>query len=77
MEEKILEILSKVLKKNQNEIKEIDSQSVEKYWDSLQMIEIVFCLEQDFNVSIDTADIPSLKSIKSISEIINKARQTQ
>jgi len=73
MDEKILEILSKVLKKSKDEIKEIDNRSNGKYWDSLQMIEIIFCIEQDLNVSIKSADIPSLKSIDSISKIVKNS----
>lgn len=72
MTEKIIKVLSGILKKTEAEILELDKKDG-RYWDSLQMIEIVFCLEQEFGIIIDTDDISRMKSLKSIEEIIEKS----
>ncbi len=72
MTDQIVAILSQVLKKTKQEIFLFDK-STERYWDSLQMIEILFCLEQDFGITIENADIPSMKSISSIEAIVSAA----
>ncbi len=74
MTEKIVEILASVLKKSKEEVLELDKDH-ERYWDSLQMIEIVFCLEQELGVAIDSADIPSMKSVRSIEEVLHRSKE--
>ncbi len=71
MNEKIIRVLSNILNKTTEEILNLDKRH-ERYWDSLQAIEIVFCLEQEFGVSIESDDIPLLKSISSIEEVISR-----
>ncbi len=71
MTEKIIKILSSVLGKSKEEILELDKKN-ERYWDSLQTIELVFSLEQEFDITIDSDSIPSMKSICSIESVISK-----
>lgn len=71
MNEKIIRVLSNILDKTTEEILNLDKKH-ERYWDSLQSIEIVFSLEQEFGVSIESDDISLLKSISSIEEVISR-----
>ncbi len=72
MTEKIIQVLSSVIKKTEAEVLALEKKN-ERYWDSLQTIEIVFCLEQEFGITIDSDDIPSLKSLGSIEEVVRRA----
>lgn len=76
MREKVIKVLSSVLKKKEEEILACDKKN-ERYWDSLQTIEIVFCLEQEFGIIIESSDIPSMKSLVSIEEVIQKSSQNK
>lgn len=76
MTEKIIKILASVLKKSEGEVLNLDK-SGERYWDSLQTIEIVFCLEQEFGIIIDADNIPLMKSLGSVEEIVNKSSRNQ
>lgn len=72
MTEKIIQVLSSVIRKTEAEVLALEKTN-ERYWDSLQTIEIVFCLEQEFGITIDSDDIPSLKSLGSIEEVVRRA----
>ncbi len=72
MTEKIIQVLSSVIRKTEAEVLALEKTN-EHYWDSLQTIEIVFCLEQEFGITIDSDDIPSLKSLGSIEEVVRRA----
>ncbi len=76
MMEKIIKVLVSILKKTEEEILECDKKN-ERYWDSLQTIEIVFCLEQEFGIIIESSDIASMKSLASIEEVIQKSSQSK
>lgn len=76
MMEKIIKVLVSILKMTEEEILECDKKN-ERYWDSLQTIEIVFCLEQEFGIIIESSDIASMKSLASIEEVIQKSSQSK
>jgi len=48
----------------------LENQS-EKMWDSLTHLEIVLLLEEAFNIRLDNSDIPLMRSIDSILDILS------
>ncbi|EDS3841739.1 acyl carrier protein [Citrobacter portucalensis] len=44
----------------------------ELYADSIDMMDIVFILEDVFNINIDEHEIPKMKTIKGICDIVNQ-----
>lgn len=64
MKEKIFEIISSVTKKPLQEL-ENDFYSA-KFCDSLQKVEIILSIEEEFNIFFDTEDLSEMISIESI-----------
>jgi acyl carrier protein len=43
----------------------------ERLWDSFTHLEIVFALEDTFNISLDTGEISSMRSIETILKVLS------
>ena len=73
IEEKVAEILSKILK---HEIKPSDvvTRATEDFWDSLKHIEIIVTLEEEFNISIPFDEAKQLDSMEKIVNMLKGAK---
>jgi len=69
MKEKIINIISEVLSVAVNEN---TSQATCEKWDSLQHLNIVVALEEEFNLSFEPEEIALMKDIDIIEQMINQ-----
>lgn len=71
MKDKILQILSEVLKVEENELMQFDENVELMYWglDSLNAIEVIVMLEDSFNISIDDEDL-LIDNINTVNKLI-------
>ncbi len=64
LDEKVIKILSELfpesLPSSKFERKDIDS------WDSLKHLDLIFAIEEEFQITVKPDDFPSLNSLKSI-----------
>lgn len=68
MEERVLNIVSSFVGTSADELKnKIDTEGV---WDSLQKVEIVIAIEDEFDISFTQEEIAELKTINQINELI-------
>lgn len=67
MENKIKEVISKVLK---TEVNDSTSQDNCSEWDSLKHLNLIIELEHEFDISIEPDEIAQMKNITSIIKII-------
>ena len=68
LKDKIIKIVSTAAKMDPSFLFENPS---DKMWDSLTHLEIIFLLEEAFNVRLDNSDIPVMRSIDAIIEILS------
>jgi acyl carrier protein len=69
--EKLIAIFSKLLKKNIS-INENIVRSECSEWDSLKQVEIVFIVEDAFNINFSSEDLDKLISIDAFEHVIRK-----
>ena len=69
--EKVSEIISKQLSINKDKIKEETVMAEELGADSLDMVEVIMDLEDEFGISIPDEAIPNLKTIKDLDDYID------
>lgn len=70
MEERILEILREILEDDTIDVS-CNQQNCEK-WDSLNQLNLVAELEEEFNIEFEPEEIAEMKSFNKIKEIIEK-----
>ena len=70
--DKILKILSKVLKISTIEIKDDFEMNKVPNWDSVAHLDIITSFEEEFNIQFESNDIPKLVNLKNIKQIIQK-----
>ena len=70
--DKILKILSKVLKISTIEIKDDFEMNKVPNWDSVAHLDIITSFEEEFNIQFESNDIPKLVNLKNIKMIIQK-----
>jgi len=67
-------IMSEVFEINESQINsDSNSKNIES-WDSLNHMNLIVSLEENYDVEIDEEDIPKLMSFQSIVEIIEKLK---
>ena len=71
MKDKVKEILATILEINQAEINETFSQQTCSNWDSLNHLNLIIALEEEFNVSFDPEEISLMTDINRIIVHIN------
>jgi acyl carrier protein len=64
-------LMADILKVSQEEITPETSQDDVKNWDSLQHLNIMLSLEQEFDLTLDVDDLASLTSVSAILKHIN------
>ena len=69
-DEKIYSIMASVTKKNVEYLKE--NRDVIGLWDSLKRIEIVFLIEEQFNISLQPEEIAEFNTIQNIIDFLSK-----
>lgn len=70
MEEKIYELIADILCKD---VEELKSMADEKgLWDSLKRVEIMFALEEEFDIVFEPDEIVYMDTMNKIIETINK-----
>jgi len=69
LKDKVISIVSKAAKLD---AAVLSQNSSEQLWDSLTHLEIVFLLEEAFDVQLDTADIAYMRSIDAIMEVLSR-----
>jgi acyl carrier protein len=67
LRDKVIEIVSKAAKLDVSAL--MDNTSA-RLWDSITHLEIIFLLEEAFDVRLDTSDIVIMRSIDSIMEVL-------
>lgn len=67
MKDKVIEIVSKAAKLEPSYLMENTSENL---WDSLKHLEIIFLLEEAFDIRLETDDIAAMRSIDVIMEIL-------
>lgn len=70
-EEQVYSLLSDILGKDAEYLKSHASET--GLWDSLKRIELVFALEEQFEVTFSPAQIAELKTVQNILDIVGKA----
>ena len=71
-EEKIKEIFVKVFPEIENDFDLNREQSDYENWDSFTHVNLVSEIEEQFNIELETDEIISISSAKSVLELINK-----
>ena len=69
MKDKVISIVSKAAKLD---AVVLSQNSSEQLWDSLTHLEIIFLLEEAFNIQLDTDDIAYIRSIDAIMEVLTR-----
>ena len=69
MKDKIIQVIGEILK---IEVNETTSQATCEKWDSLQHLNIIVALEDEFNVSFEPEDIAIMKDIDNIEQMIQQ-----
>ena len=72
MKEKIKKVIASVFKIDKDSITDDFNQQNFEKWDSLQHINIVVALEEEFNISIEPDEIIEIVSIQKIEEVIKR-----
>lgn len=73
--EKVSEIISKQLSIDKAKIKEETIMAEELGADSLDMVEVIMDLEDEFGISIPDEAIPTLKTIKDLVDYIDQNKK--
>lgn len=69
MEERIIEIIAQVIKNDKDYLTQhIEDQGL---WDSLKLVEIVFALEDEFDIIFDENEIAEMKSIGKVCKYVS------
>ncbi|MDR2730217.1 MAG: acyl carrier protein [Treponema sp.] len=69
MKDKVISIVSKAVKLDAAVLSQNPS---EQLWDSLTHLEIIFLLEEAFDIQLDVADITYMRSIDAIMEVLSR-----
>ena len=70
MENKVIEVISLIINKSIEELKE--KMNEEGLWDSLNRVEIILALEDEFDISFSQDEIAELKTICKICDSIKE-----
>ena len=73
--EKVTEIIANQLSVEKEKIKETTNIAEDLGADSLDLVEILMSLEDEFGVSIPDEAIPEIKTIKDVVEFIDKNKK--
>ena len=68
MEEKVINIISSITKIKEDELK--NSLDKENLWNSLNRVEIIIAIEDEFDISFSQEEISEMKTISQIYEVI-------
>jgi len=74
-EQKVKDILSKQLGVDKNKINENTNIATDLGADSLDLVEILMSLEEEFSVSIPDEAIPNIKTVGDLVAFIDKAKK--
>lgn len=69
--DKVKEIISKQLSVDVKKLTEKTNIAEELGADSLDVVEILMALEEEFNISIPDEEIPNIKTIKNLADYID------
>ena len=75
IKEKVTEIIANQLSVSADKIKEETNIAEELGADSLDLVEILMSLEDEFGISIPDEEIPNIKTIKDIVAFIEKNKK--
>ena len=73
MENKVLEIVSEILKVNISTISSKTSMENMEKWDSLKQMQIIIAIEEEFDVKISDDDLVEANSIHKLAASINRS----
>ena len=77
MQEKLLKILSEILGVPVSELSENASMENIESWDSINHLNIVIALEQNFKVKLDPSNIDEMVSVGAILNILTMVRANE
>lgn len=70
MDEKVLNLVADILEMDVNMVRnEADNQEL---WDSLKRVELLFALEEEFDVLFEQEEIENMNTVNKIIEVIGK-----
>ena len=69
MKDKVISIVSKAAKLD---TAVLSQNSSEQLWDSFKHLEIIFLLEETFDIQLEAADIAYMRSIDAIMEVLSR-----
>lgn len=75
MDQRIKEIMADVLNLDAKSIDETTAKDHIESWDSLNHINLVMAIEQEFQVSFDVSEIESMLSFGDIMEVLDRKFQ--
>ena len=71
LQKRIFKVLSVIFEVDQKKINIKSSQDNIKQWDSLKHINLIFALEEEFNIKFDTEEVIDLINFKLIENIVS------
>lgn len=74
MDEQIKKVMSAVFGLDENQINENSSTDTIENWDSLQHINLIMALEEEFDLEFESDDITKMISFTDISNVINSKK---
>jgi len=75
VDQRIKEIMADVLNLDSKSIDETTAKDHIESWDSLNHINLVMAIEQEFQVSFDVSEIESMLSFSDIMEVLDRKLQ--
>ncbi len=72
MENEIIQIIAKIIKKQPEEL--MATLDAPEMWDSMMHIEIVMALEEKFDITFDDDEIPQMKSVQKVIDIVKSKK---
>lgn len=72
MEERVLKIVSQVMNISVEQLNEDSSPDTVENWDSLQHMNLILALEEEFNITFSDEEIVEMLSVKIIVETLKK-----
>ncbi len=71
MENKIKNLVAKILNVDESQLTNESSPNTIENWDSLKQMEIIVSIEEEFNIEFDDDDVLNIKNIDSIINILS------
>ncbi len=75
MTNELRNLLADVFEVRPESISDKDTYETIKNWDSLRHLQMVMAIEQRYNLQVDSEQIPNIKSVADIVQLVERAGQ--